>query len=223
MNSDETTMTDDEEYEAKLQARTPEEWAAMMEKAKTDMEAALSLQSLWWGKDAKDWEYLAKQMGDPDSTLADHDYALRQMGEIADRLRAARDNPEQRERERWRDLTFAAAMIGSSNPSCAYMWLKQAKGSFPAVLGPAPADDAPLLDHATYAVESLLDALLMDPEDRAKLEGKMRSWFRQWAGENGIRMGVHNANGEFELLGEVIPFRNGQEQQHKGGADTDTR
>ncbi len=201
----------DEEYEAELQARTPEVWAALVEKAKADEKEVLALQHLWWRRDAKDWEHLAKLATKPNMTLDDRDYLLRQVGEIADRLRDARDNPEQRERKRWQDLMLCATLIGTSDEAKAQRWLEKARDSFPAGRGPDPGDEASLLTQATYAVECLLDALLMKPEDRAELKGKMSSWFLQWAGENGVRAGAYNASGKFEMLGQIIPFEPGKD------------
>ena len=66
-----------------------------------------------------------------------------------------------------------------------------------------------MLALATYAVESLLNALLMPQEERAELEKKRRGAFMRWAGENGIRAGRYNANGKFEMMGEVVPFKTG--------------
>jgi hypothetical protein len=213
-----STMTD-EEYEAELQARTPEEWAAMAEKAEADEKDVFALRHLWWRKDAKSFTYLAELAAKPDKTIGDRDYVLRQIGEIADRLRDARDNPERRERQRWKDLLFAAAMIGSSNEARGQIWLQQAQDCFPAVRGPEPGKDAPLLAQATYAVESLLDALLMKPEERAELEGKMSSWFLQWAGENGVRAGTFH-NGKFEQYGRIIPFKPGDTPGNSMGPPT---
>jgi hypothetical protein len=199
-------MPDEEEYEAELQARTPEKWASMAEKARADEKDVLALQHLMWRRDVKDWEHLTKLAVKPDIALDDRDYVLRQVGEIADRLRSARDNPKQRERRRWQDLVFCAAMIGASKEALAQMWLQNALDSFSARRMPEPGDDAPLLAHATYAVESLLDALLMDPKTRAELEGKMRSYFLQTMGDAGVRAGSFNAVGQLEMLGEVVRF-----------------
>jgi hypothetical protein len=104
-----STMTD-EEYEAELQARTPEEWAAIREKGLADGNDMVTLQHLMWRRDVKDWGHVVKLATNQDSTLADHDYALRQASEIAGRLRNARDNPEQCERERWQNLMLCAAI-----------------------------------------------------------------------------------------------------------------
>jgi hypothetical protein len=196
----------DEEYEAELQARTPEQWQAMREKALADAQDIQALQHLMWRRDVKDQGHLAELMAKPDATPEDIDYVFRQIGDLADRLRAARDNPAQREQKRWHELMYCAAMIGSNKENMQEWWLKSARDCFPAEQGPRPGDDAPLLAQATYAVECLLDAMLMSPEDRAKCEDKMHSWFRNWCGENGVRMGTFNAYGKFEPLGQVVPF-----------------
>jgi hypothetical protein len=196
----------DEEYEAELQARTLEQWAAMKEKALADEQDIEALQHLMWRKDVKDWKHIADLLTKPDSTLEDLDYALSQVAELADRLRAARDNPAQREQRRWHDLMFCAAMIGSNKENMQEWWLTSARDCFPAEQGPRPGDDAPLLAQATYAVECLLAAMLMSPEDRAKCEDHMSSWFTRWAGERGVRAGKFNAYGQLEMLGQVIPF-----------------
>jgi hypothetical protein len=202
---------DDEEYEAELQARAREMWAALTEKAKADGKDVFALQHLWWRRDAKDWERFVKLVNKPDMTLGDRDYLFSEVGEIADRLRAARDNPEQRERDRWRKLMFCAAVIGSSEHQ--EDWLENARDFFAATRGPDPGEDAPPLAQATFAIECLLDALLMKPNDRLALRGKTDAMFREWAGENGIRSGAYNASGKFEMFGQIIPFKaamNGQ-------------
>jgi len=68
---------------------------------------------------------------------------------------------------------FAAAVIGSSEEKYTKAWLESARDYFPPTRGERPGEDAPLLANAIYAVECLLDALLMKPEDRAALEEKM--------------------------------------------------
>lgn len=204
-------MMTDEEYEAELQARTPEEWAAMKEKALADERDIHAMKHLVWRRDVRDWEHTAKLAAKPGTTREDLDYFFCQVGEIADTLRAARDNPDERERERWHRLMFCAAVIGSSEENCEKLWLEQARDLFGAMRGPDPGDDAALIAQATYAIECLLDALLMKPANRAELKGKMDSVFMQWAGENGIRGGTYNANGQFEMFGQIIPFNPGKD------------
>jgi hypothetical protein len=79
------------------------------------------------------------------SSLEDLDYFCAQLGEIADTLRAARDNPEQRERRRWQDIAFCAAVIASSEERFTKLWLEQARDALPATLGPMPPKDAPAI------------------------------------------------------------------------------
>jgi hypothetical protein len=105
----------DEDYEAELKARTPEQWAAMKENSLVDAGDIEALHHLCWRRDVKDQESLIKQAKKPGGmTLEDLDYFCHRLGEIADTLRAARDNPEERERDCWHRLMFAAAVIGSS-------------------------------------------------------------------------------------------------------------
>jgi hypothetical protein len=202
-------LTEEEEHEAELRARPMAEWDALVDKAVADQDDVVALQHLMERRDAKEWdqvvELLSKRTG---GTLGDRDYALRQVSEIADRLRNARDNPEQRERRRWTDLLFAAAMIGSSKEGMTKLWLENARDCLPVTRSPVrPGDDDPLLAHATYFVDSLLDALLMKPDDRAGLEKMVNARFLQWCGENGVRAGRFDASGKFEMLGEVVPFQ----------------
>jgi hypothetical protein len=63
------------------------------------------------------------------------------------------------------------AVIGSCEEGDQELWLEQVRDCFPVGRGPRPGEDAHLSAQATYAVECLLDALLMKPEDRAELEG----------------------------------------------------
>lgn len=224
------TMTD-EEYEAELQARTPEQWAAMKEKASADVDDIIALQHLMWRRDVEDFEDLQKLVEEPDKGLEDDDYILRQFGEIADTLRAARDNPEQRERDRWQNkLLFAAACIGSSEEKDIKWWLEYARDCFPPTRGSQPGDDAPPLDHATYAVECLLDALLLTPECRAELKEKMHAKVMEmFGGVRTVRVfdtpygealwkqkqsrrkrdgAKVNGGGQFEMFGaEIVPFK----------------
>jgi hypothetical protein len=203
-------MMTDEEYEAELKARTPEQWAAMKEKSLADARDIEALRHLWWRRDVKDQESLIKWGEKPaDMSLEDLDYFCQRIGEIADRLRAARDNPEERERRRWQDVAFCAAVIGSSEEGFTKLWLEQARDVFPATLGTIPPKDAPAIAHATYAIENLLYALLMHPDDRSELHGKMDTALMRWMGENGVRGGTYNAKGQFEMFGEVIPFKPG--------------
>jgi hypothetical protein len=181
-------MSGDEEYGAELRARTPEQWATMAEKALADEKDIIALQHLMWRGDVMNWQGIVDLAKKPDMSLEDRDFALRQVGEIADKLRAARDNPEKRERRRWQNVMFCAAMVAPSEDKLARVWIKETLNSFPAgERGPTPDDDASPLVQATYAVECLLDALLSSPEERAELNKKMNGAFMRWCGENGIR------------------------------------
>jgi hypothetical protein len=225
-------MISDEEYEAELQARTPEQWAELRDKALADGYDIVALSHLMWRRDIKDWEHITKLLSKPDMSLEDKDYALRQVSEIAETLRNARDNPEERERRRWFNVMSCAAMVASNKKEMEVIWLKNARDSFSAHQSPNPGGDAPLLAQATYAVECLLDAMLIKSEDRAELENRMNAWFMGWCDENGIRRvsfpstpydealrkqkqgnsGRHgarfNANGQGEMFGaEIIPLK----------------
>jgi hypothetical protein len=78
----------DEDYEAELKARTPEQWAAMKENSLVDAGDIEALHHLCWRRDVKDQESLIKQAKKPGGmTLEDLDYFCHRLGEIADTLR----------------------------------------------------------------------------------------------------------------------------------------
>lgn len=224
-------MITDEEYEAELRARTPEEWSSLQEKALAAGNEMVALQHLMWRRDAKDWEHTV-ELSKPGMSLADRDFVLRHVCEIGERLQEARDNPEERERRRWFNVLSAASMVASNEKGMEDIWLEQARDSFSKDRGPRPDDNAPLIDHAIYAVECLLDALLMKPADRAELQRKMHTALMGWCDENGIRSvtfpgtpydqalqkqkqaspkrhgGRFNAHGQGEMFGaEIIPLK----------------
>ncbi len=205
------TDDDDEEYEAELQARTPEQWQAMHEEAVNAVRDIHALQHLWLRRDVKDWNRLGELVSRPDKTLGDIDYEMHFACELADRLREARDKLEVRERQRWHDPMFCAAMIGSSSTKDGKRWLRTAADDFlPATLSHAtPPEDAPLLELAAHAVETLLHALTMSEEHRAKVERHMDRAFVGMMEDMGVEA-LHGSviNGQFvpSPKGEVIPF-----------------
>jgi hypothetical protein len=207
MMTDKEYYDDDAKYEAALRDRTPQEWEALSIKAKQAEVDVIALRHLMSQHNVKELESIQKIAANPDKTLGDVDYCLRQFIDLADHLRNARDNPHKHEVERWQKLLLSAAMVGTGKARGA--WLQNARDLFPPPRPDdrQPDDCTPLLAHATYAVVTLLDSLLLDPEQSADLERHMSGKFLQWAGENGIRSGVFKANGELELLGAVIPFK----------------
>ena len=63
-------MISDEEYEAELQARTPEQWAELRDKALADGYDIVALSHLMWRRDIKDWEHITKLLSKPDMSLS---------------------------------------------------------------------------------------------------------------------------------------------------------
>jgi hypothetical protein len=164
-----------------------------------------SLQQLAWPCDHKDLQHAIKLAQKPDRSCDDIRYAYELIGEVVDRLRAARDFPEKRERKRWLDLGFIAAMAGSSS-DYQEAWLKSAADLFEDVPHELPDDESgDILAHARYAVASLLGALLMAPDEKGEIKRKMDAKFREMF--PGVRRG-QIINGQFvpDPEPQVIPF-----------------
>jgi hypothetical protein len=174
------------------------------EKMLADAKEVDELHHLAWPRDAKDMHQFSELMRKSDPTCDDLRYAYELIGEVAGRLREAKDHPEKRELRRWQNLQFAVAV--SAGRDFAYMlpFLKSAATNFAAVQ-PPPKDESDLLVVATWTMAILLDVLTSDP---AKFDGVQETikvkLFETFPGVRHGRM----INGQLVVDSEpqVIPF-----------------
>ena len=121
------------------------------------MECCDELSHLAWPRDVKDMQHASDVIQNPESNYGSWLYAYELIGEVAERLREARDFPEKHILRRWQDLQFTVAVSAGRDPIKMLPFLKLVASDF-SVVQP-PDDESDLLAVATSTVASLLDVL----------------------------------------------------------------
>ena len=175
-----------------------------------------ALRHLAWPRDLRDMQHAMGLFKKPE-TYDDYRYAFHLLGEVAERLREARDFPEKRILRRWQDVQFAVAVSAGHDRDYILPFLKTAAQDFAVV--PPPEDKSDLLAVATWTMASLLDVLTSDPEKFAGVQKAIKTKFIEMF--PGVRRG-RIVNGQLVLDPEpqVIPFpRASDDDEIKGRAD----
>jgi hypothetical protein len=146
------------------------------EKALAAEEECKALRHLMWASDARDIEYAHKLIEKRES-YSDYSYAYWLIGEVAERLREARDHPEKRELRRWQKVQFAAAVSAGRPPMEMIPFLFTAFREFEFDAAKPPADEKDLYSVAVHTMAMVLDVPTSDPKKFGNMQSRITAAF----------------------------------------------